>query len=636
MDEEPDPRFESLLEYLKEQRGFDFTGYKRQSLVRRVRRQMTGVGIEGFDEYQDHLALHPDEYAALFDTVLINVTSFFRDTESWEYLREHVLPALLAEDGARVRVWSAGCATGEEPYSLAMELSEALGPTAFRERVKIYATDVDEAALQVARAGAYTDRQVQGLDERYLTSYFERVGDRWVIRKDLRRAVIFGRNDLVQDAPISHVDLLVCRNTLMYFNAEAQADIVRRLHFALAPQGVLFLGKAEMLLSHPHLFQPLELKRRFFRKLGTPAPERRTPREPVRPAEQDLGTTAARLRDEALLSAPAAQVVVATNGVLVASNRRADTLFGIGQRDVGRLFQDLEVSYRPVELRSYIEQALGERRVVWIRDVEWERPDADTVGLDVQVVPLIGPDSAPLGTTVIFNDVTRHRQLQNELQYANRQLESAYEELQSANEELETTNEELQSTVEELETTNEELQSTNEELETMNEELQSMNDELNASNEELRVRTLEVDELNRLMESVLASLGVGVAVVDAGLRVLAWNSRAVDLWGVREDEALGRSLDDLDIGLPVEPLQPLVAGQLDGVPGNRTVRLPAVNRRGRSIDVDVTASRLQGTDAGPGVILLMDVVGPAEPASAPGPDPRSAARSDGAGRSDAG
>jgi two-component system, chemotaxis family, CheB/CheR fusion protein len=613
VEREFDPTFESLLRYLKEQRGFDFTGYKRQSLMRRVRREMASVSVDTFEEYQDYLAMNPQEFTALFNTVLINVTSFFRDAEAWEHLRTEIVPAVLAANpNDSIRVWSAGCASGEEAYSLAMTFAEALEPDEFRDRVKIYATDVDDDALTRARAAAYTTRELQGLSSEQVEKYFERNGgQQHVIRKDLRRAVIFGRNDLVQDAPISHIDLLVCRNTLMYFNAETQGQIVRRMHFALNPDGVLFLGKAEMLLSHPELFQPLELKRRFFRKLGAAQVERRIVKESPRERVAEPETPFSRLRDEALSSAPAAQIVVAASGELAASNRRAEALFGVGARDVGRPFQDLEMSYRPLELRSYIEQALNERHSVWAHDVDWLRPGVEAVSLDVQVVPLVTADSELLGATIIFNDVTRYRQLQNELQYANRQLEAAYEELQSTNEELETTNEELQSTVEELETTNEELQSTNEELETMNEELQSMNDELNTSNEELRVRTLEVGELNQFMEAVLSSLRAGVAVVDPSFKVLAWNTGAAELWGVREDETLGVSLSDLDIGLPTGPLRPLVRAQLlDDGDADGSVRLQAVNRRGRQIEVDVAVSPLRsngGTVAG--AILVMNVVG---------------------------
>jgi two-component system, chemotaxis family, CheB/CheR fusion protein len=249
--DQPDPSFERLLTYLKEVRAFDFTGYKRASLMRRVRHQMRQVGVDRFDDYLDHLQVHPDEFTALFDTILINVTSFFRDPESWDQLASEVLPALLEATGDdTIRVWSAGCATGQEAYSVAIMLVEALGAAEYRRRVKIYATDIDEPALSTARQAAYTDKEVKSLPGDYLGKYFEQIGGRYVFRADLRRNVIFGRNDLVQDAPISRIDLLSCRNTLMYFNAETQARIVARLGFALRPRGVLFLGKAEMLLNH--------------------------------------------------------------------------------------------------------------------------------------------------------------------------------------------------------------------------------------------------------------------------------------------------------------------------------------------------------------------------------------------------
>ena len=207
--------------------------------------------------------------------------------------------------------------------------------------------------------------------------------------------------------------------------------------------------------------------------------------------------------------------------------------------------------------------------------------------------------------------MTHYRQLQQELEHANRSLETAYEELQSTNEELETTNEELQSTVEELETTNEELQSTNEELETMNEELQSMNDELHITNEALRERQDEVDHLNGFMAAVLDSMSAGVAVVDKDLRITAWNAKAHDLWGVRTEEAVGEHLLTLDIGLPLQQLRPILRRQLaDGsTKGGESIRVNAVNRRGKAVEVHVTATQLAGAGAGSsGAILLMEVL----------------------------
>ena len=609
----PDPDLEGLLVYLRERRGFDFTGYKRPSLSRRIRRRMAEVGVVSFGEYQDFLEVHPDEFTPLFNTILINVTSFFRDTAAWDHLRETLLPGLLAGAGPVIRVWSAGCASGQEAYSLAILLADALGADEFRERVKIYATDVDEEALSHARQAVYTEREMAGLSPAQVEEYFTPENGRFAFRKDLRRSVIFGRNDLVQDAPISHIDLLLCRNTLMYFTAETQTRILGRLHYALNPTGLLFLGKAEMLLSHNRLFAPVDLTRRFFRKRdNVPALDRRTAVPAVRTVPAQADEDLDRLRREALLSGPAAQLAIDGEGRLAVVNHQVERLFGVERRDVGRPFQDLEVSYRPVELRGAIAEAAQTRRSLWLRGVERRRVGQEPQLFDVQVVPLFREDGDLLGTTVVFEDVTHYRQLQRELEFVNRQLETAYEELQSANEELETTNEELQSTVEELETTNEELQSTNEELETMNEELQSMNDELHAANEELRATTDEVGAVNHFMSGVLSSFRAGVAVVDADLRVLVWNAAAEDLWGLRQDEVQGRHVLDLDVGLPMTRLHPLLRRQVaafgDGVDGD-TLELDAVNRRGRPVRVRVTVtafSEVPGERAG--AVVLMDPI----------------------------
>ncbi len=248
--ETTDPAFDALLAYLKRTRGFEFTAYKPVSLMRRLQRRMRLVGVDAFADYQDYLEVHPEEFAQLFNALLINVTAFFRDEPSWAYLRDELLPKIVAGEGA-IRAWSAGCASGEEAYSITMLLAELLGRERLRERVKVYATDLDEHALNQARSASYTQKQVGAVPPALLEKYFAREGDRYVFDKELRRSVIFGRHDLILDAPISRANVLICRNTLMYFNTEAQGRILARLHFALADDGVLFLGKAEMLLTHP-------------------------------------------------------------------------------------------------------------------------------------------------------------------------------------------------------------------------------------------------------------------------------------------------------------------------------------------------------------------------------------------------
>ncbi len=612
----PDPAFEQLLRLLKDSRSFDFTGYKRPSLMRRVRHRMSELGIASYDTYADMLQLQPDEFTSLFNTILINVTGFFRDADAWDHLRDVLLPELLRDkDGAPVRVWSAGCAAGQEAYSAAMLLHDMLGDR-FRDQVKIYATDVDDAALAYARQASYTERELEGVPEAYRLRYFDHVGDRFTFTPDLRRSVIFGRNDLTRDAPISRVDLLLCRNTLMYLNAETQSRVVSRFGFGLRQNGVLFLGKAEMLLNHTAVFEPIDLKRRFFRRIHSDlgdhlqlGPARRAPRI------AGGATSGLDLQHEIVMTNPVAQIAVGPDGALAMVNHRAAAMLGLSDHDLGRPFQDLEISYRPLELRVPLTRVTEERSPLWVREVEWRRAGPEPVYLDVHLVPLLDSAGRVDGASISFFDVTRSRQLRVEVEATNRQLELAYEELQSTNEELETTNEELQSTVEELETTNEELQSTNEELETMNEELQSTNDEFQATNDELRVRTQQITDLNQFMQGILGSLEAGVIVVDSQLIVQVWTPRSYDLWGLRGEETVGLYLLNLDSGLPLTELHPwlraVVSGQSEGVTGQH---VSAVNRRGRPIELRVSVSplRADGTAISGALLLMEDISGSSE------------------------
>jgi two-component system CheB/CheR fusion protein len=599
---------EELLQMLKHTRGIDFSGYKRSTLRRRIGRRMAATGAETLADYRDYLEVQAEEYGLLFDSLLINVTAFFRDQPAWETLRSEVVPQLLAEKPptAPIRVWSAGCATGEEAFTLAIVLAEELGVEAFRERVKIYATDLDERALQTARTGTYDDRRLEDLPADLLEKFFEPGDGVRTFRRDLRRQVIFGRNDLTCDAPISRVDLLVVRNTLMYFNAEMQAAILRRLHFALAEPGFIFLGKAEMLLNHGEWFDPIDLRKRLFRKVARTLPPGRSRRTVIGQLSDDHGVLMGQLRTAALAAGPVAQLALNSEDNLVVANSRAETLFNLHPMDIGRPFQDLEVSYRPAELRSVIEEVKSSLRPVELDGVEWQRTAAGEIDVfDISIIPLFGASNVQIGVGISFTDVTRYSRLRKELEHANQKLEHAYQELQSLNEELETTNEELQSTNEELETTNEELQSTNEELETMNEELQSTNDELQEINDVLRLRTGELDSTNAFFASVLQSLGNAVIVLDRELRVNIWSPGAQELWGVRQDEAQGRHLTDLDIGLPLQPIAPMAEKLLRGSANAKsTLELDAINRRGRTIRLLVELSSLhEGADLS-GIILV--------------------------------
>jgi two-component system CheB/CheR fusion protein len=314
--------------------------------------------------------------------------------------------------------------------------------------------------------------------------------------------------------------------------------------------------------------------------------------DPVgRPDVIVIGASAGGVEALAPDSGPVAQLVVDHGGFLAAVNAQGRTLFGISQRDLGRPLQDLELSYKPLELRSRIEEAEKARHPVVIRDIEWPFGD-DMRWFDVQICPLHAADGASVGIGIAFVDTSRYRGLQDSLEQSKEHLETAYEELQS--------------TAEELETTNEELQSTNEELETMNEELQSTNEELHTMNDEMRQTSEELSQVNSFLESILGSIHAGVVVTGRELRVQAWNDEATELWGLRADEVHGQHLVNLDIGLPLERVTPLLRAALSDSSVQEEV-LAATNRRGQAIECLVRASPLLSADRElRGLIVLME------------------------------
>jgi two-component system CheB/CheR fusion protein len=531
----------------------------------------------------------------------------------WQFVSEEIIPQIVGTKRHEepIRVWSAGCATGEEAYTLAMVFAESLGIEEYLRRVKIYATDVDDDALMTARSATYSSQDVEPVASLLLERYFEQRGQTFHFKKRLRRSLIFGRNDLTTDAPISKVDLLVCRNTLMYFDSKTQARIINRFHFALNEGGFLVLGKAETLTSHGNKFEPIDFQRRVFAKVIS---ERARVRTRLKLAEFEApldGEPARRLAlmsDAAFDKSPCAQVVIDLNGHLALASDNARVLFKLSAADIGRPVQDLEMSYRPVELRGVLDDVKEAQRPVRIPEVRWTFAGDDR-WFAVQIVPLIELKTV-LGFSVSYEDITTQYNLKQDLERSHADLETAYEELQSTNEELETTNEELHSTVEELETTNEELQSTNQELETMNEELHSTNDELGMFNDELQRRGADLDLANQFLDSVFESLHGGVAVVDRTLRIQVWNKQAQELWGVRADEAVDMHLPQLDIGLPMQEVEDLVLATLNDGNQSQYATVEATNRRGRKIVCRVTSTPLMSRAGGQprGAIVVMEPI----------------------------
>ncbi len=266
--EEANQDFEALLDYLKHNQKCDLTGYKRSTLMRRFQYRMQIVNIDSYSSYLEYLQTHSEEYIALLDDVLINVTEFFRDRDAWEYLATEIVPKIITgkQPNEQIRVWSAGCSTGQEVYSLLILLSEALGIESCLQRVRCFATDVDKAALEQARQCTYSELEVDSIPAHLREKYFERTEKGYVFHSALRRSVVFAHHNLLQDAPMSKLDLLSCRNVMIYFNLKAQASILVRFYFALKDTGFLFLGKTESVINRRQIFTLRSLNHRIYVK----------------------------------------------------------------------------------------------------------------------------------------------------------------------------------------------------------------------------------------------------------------------------------------------------------------------------------------------------------------------------------
>ena len=548
-------KLEELLQFLAEERDFDLRGYKPSTLERRIRKRMGQLSLGSFDEYLEYIRAHPDETNQLLNTILINVTEFFRDPAAWDVIASDILPYLLKRlrTGDSFRAWVAGCSTGEEVYSLAILVAEYFGSRMPEFDIKIYATDVDESALNVARRGEYAPERLRRVRPEWRHKYFSNAKMPRVNR-EVRRMLIFGRSDLAQDAPISHVQMIVCRNVLIYFDAIAQTHILNRLHYALDPGGILFLGKSESKLSNSTMFRPVDSRWRIFRKdhsqPGGDIPRISTAaRSNEAMSTEDSSTKDHEIQRTKLYYRALLEVLepgvfaLDANDVLIVDNQSALSLWGLsGSKLVGQHIAESALGRQCPDLVQNVEESHRNPD----RPLKFDCPikiDNNTRVLAVTLRPVGGESGERVGTLIYADDVSHREKLQTTIE----QLEATGEELQSANEELETTNEELQSTNEELETTNEELQSTNEELETTNEELQSLNEELENMNEELEFRTRELDSLNSRYAETLERMPWAVMVLDSEGRVQFWNTASQKLFDLEARSVVGLELAQLPI-----------------------------------------------------------------------------------------
>ncbi|HKO22874.1 MAG TPA: CheR family methyltransferase [Candidatus Eisenbacteria bacterium] len=530
---------DQVLSIVTRHGNIDFRQYKSTTILRRLSRRMAVNHTHTLEEYRDFIDTHPSEAAELTKSLLIKVTEFFRDAEAFTFLENDVVPKVIEagrERGRVLRLWSAGCATGEEAYSIALLFANALGRELPEWSVKIFATDVDDDAISYARRGFYPTSVLRNLSASYKARFFEPVDHGLRISKALRQMIIFGQQDLARGVPFPRIDLVTCRNLLIYFKPDLQQAVLDLFAYSLhQTQGYLFLGKAETARPSKSVYEMVNKKWKIYRCVSGPLPiPVRAPADPVRrepppplPPVGDAVRPDQRFADEAdlrrtnellLRSLPVGTCVIDRNYRIITINASARRLLGVRETAMDHDFLHTVRGLPYSEVRGAIDRTFRERVVTVLSQLEMSEGLGEARFLTLQMIPFegAGVDSILVCVENVTELVQTNRRLeavqseQNQLAEElgavnhrlgemNKDLQDANEELQAANEEMMLAQEELQATNEEFEATNEELQATNEELETNNEELQATNEELETTNEELQARTSELQELTHVL-----------------------------------------------------------------------------------------------------------------------------------------
>ena len=555
--------------------GHDFAWYKESTLVRRIQRRMQVLRIDKVPAYIDRLRKEPRELELLFQELLISVTQFFRDPDAFVVLEASVLPAILADKGNddQVRIWVPGCATGEEVYSIAILVKEETNRRGITPKVQIFGTDIDENAVTVARTGRYT-KAMGGLAPERIERYFVEEAGGYRVVKPIREMCVFSTHSVVKDPPFSKLDLISCRNLLIYLNADLQERVVRTFHYALRPNGVLFLGPSEGVSRNPLLFAPIDAKQRLFRRSDTAAPTRlpefgateagvQAPRSSPGPIGRIEDRIEKNARSVLEKHSPAYVVINRRNEIIRFSGGLISRYLepSAGVATLG-LFSILRRSLRPT-VRAAIEQVF---------DTERARPP-EQVRLKIEgrnhavavIVERIADEGADSGLCVVaFHDLGAISQLGKSkdsvapadptLQVLEDELARTKEQLQAAIDEAEGANEETKSSAEEYQSVNEELQSSNEELETAKEEMQSVNEELQTVNGELSSKNDLLTRLNSDMQNFLESTQIATIFLDRDLRIKGFTPAITTVFHLRETDN-GRPITEIVTRLAYGDLQ---------------------------------------------------------------------------------
>ncbi|MFB1635276.1 CheR family methyltransferase [Pseudomonas sp. AP-1] len=560
--QQSDPLLDDILARLHATTGHDFQHYKRATVLRRLERRLHVTAQTDLAGYRDYLEQHPEESRALLADMLIGVTNFFRDRDAFEALQQHVMPGLShdqsGEDPQReVRIWSAGCSSGEEAYSLAMLATEQLAREQRSARIQVFATDLDERAINVGRLGVYPDAIATDVPTARLRQFFIKEDQHYRVRKDIREKVLFARHNLLSDPPFSQLDLVVCRNLLIYLDREVQHEILRIFHFALRKGGYLFLGSSESADAAADLFIPVDKRHRIFkareveparRTARLQAPESQVARVKTRPVRK---LSYAEIHHRALARrTPPSLIIDADGNILHMSEGVGRFLRHPGGELSHNLLNLVLVPLRPT-LRSTVLQAQNTGQLVTSGPVI-VAVDEQRIEVKMQVQPHQDEPSGSECLLVVFqvSEADAHgpaiaeqtdgmvlNTLERELQRTRQQLQETIEQSEISSQELTASNEEMQAI-------NEELRLASEELETSKEELQSINEELLTVNYELKSKVDETDKINDYLSNLIASTQIATVFVDRSLRIRWFTPRATDIFSMLPVDT-GRSLLDI-------------------------------------------------------------------------------------------
>ncbi|PKN86527.1 MAG: chemotaxis protein CheB [Deltaproteobacteria bacterium HGW-Deltaproteobacteria-1] len=570
LEEKDQSALEKVLILLRSKTGHDFSLYKKNTVYRRIERRMNIHQISRIADYVRYLQENLQEVELLFKELLIGVTSFFRDEAAWEYLRQKAIPALLKTGTARpaLRAWSAGCSTGEEAYSLAMVFKEAFEEVKPAKNIPlhIFATDLDRETIDKARQGFYPANIAADVSPERLKRFFTKEDGGYRIVKEIRDMVTFATQNVIMDPPFTKLDILVCRNLLIYLTPELQKKLLPLFHYTLNPGGILFLGNSETISTFTDLFAPLDVKLRLFRKLESvlqaePAafPAFFVHTLPGVPKELNMLKPATNLQsfaDQLLLQrfSPPAVLVNNKGDILYISGKTGKYLEPAAGKANWNIFAMARVGLR-FDLGSAFQKALRQKGAVTVRNLTiGESGGKHTV--DITVSAIEEPEALKGMVMIVFTDLpatpekkvkagaksatashARVLELEQEVRHLREELQTTREEMQSSQEELKSANEELQST-------NEELQSTNEELTTSREEMQSMNEELQTVNAEQQSKMDEMSWINNDMKNLLNSTQIVTVFLDNDLHIRRFTTGADKLFKLIPGD-VGRPLSDI-------------------------------------------------------------------------------------------